>query len=446
MTAGNKALFHSRRSARHFLISGTDAGRLRDVSPGQVGDTNRALRTAYPDLLAANAFKDYALQSLDSVDRFSVAVMRLDPNPPQEPPLIHPTADEKLVKVADILDAVCRDENGIWGILGSGVLAGIFAEKTESQTIEIMRRIQARIKTGIQQTITVGIAAYPTITFQKSEILQNAAKALDHARFFGPDSSVVFDDVSLNISGDRLYEQGNIEGAIEELQMALKLDSSNVNVHNSLGVCFGVLGRYEPAISEFNLALSLEPEEYMALYNLGLAYLFTQRPEQALELFLRADGINGTVYEVAFQTGKLYLELGDPQKAQIYLTRAADLEPSSGAVYRFLGDCHAADSRPRQAIAAYRQAIKLNPLDAASISALGCLFEAQGENPEIALMFCRESVGLAPDNGLFRYRLGRLYVKQNRLDQALKEFHKAQELGHDAAEDIQKATAELKTQ
>ena len=443
MTAGEKSLFYSRRSARHFLISGTDAGRLRDVSPGKADDMNRALQTAYPDLLSAHAFKENALQTLDAVDCFSAAVIRLDPNPAQEPPLVHPPADENLVKVADILDAVCRDENGIWGIFGSGMLTGIFAEKNESQTIEIMRRIQTRIKTTIQQTITVGIAAYPTITFQKSDILQNAAKALDHASFFGPDSSVAFDDVSLNISGDRLYESGNIEGAIQELQTALKLDSSNVNVHNSLGVCFGVLGRYEPAIKEFEVALSLEPEEYMALYNLGLAYLFTQRSEQALELFLKANEINGAVYEVAFQTGKLYLELGDPQKAEIYLTRAADLEPSSGAVYRLLGDCHAADNKPRRAIAAYRKAIKLNPQDAASMSALGCLFEAQGENPEITMMFCRESVGLAPDNALFRYRLGRLYAKLNRLDDALKEFQKAQEFGHDAAEDIQKTIADL---
>ncbi len=72
------------------------------------------------------------------------------------------------------------------------------------------------------------------------------------------------------------------------------------------------------------------------------------------------------------------------------------------------------------------------------MSALGCLFEAQGENPEITLMFCRESVGLAPDNALFRYRLGQIYAGQNRLDKALSEFQQAQKLGYDAADDIKK--------
>jgi tetratricopeptide (TPR) repeat protein len=61
------------------------------------------------------------------------------------------------------------------------------------------------------------------------------------------------------------------------------------------------------------------------------------------------------------------------------------------------------------------------------------LFDEREENPEIALMFCQESVRLSPENGLFRYRLGQLYLKENRLTDALKEFKKAEFLGQDAA-------------
>jgi tetratricopeptide (TPR) repeat protein len=175
----------------------------------------------------------------------------------------------------------------------------------------------------------------------------------------------------------------------------------------------------------------------MALYNLGLIHVMTQRPDSALDFFLRADKLNSDAYEITFQTGKLYLELGDPAKGRSFLERAAALEPKSNAVYRYLGDCCAAVNRPQDALAAYRKAVKLNPRDAASVSALGCLFEAQGENPEITLMFCRESVELAPGNGLFRYRLGRLYSKQSRFEDALQEFEKAVELGYDAAEEIE---------
>ena len=436
MTARDKALFHSRGSARHFLFSKTDTDRLKSVSRKKIADAGKALQSAYPDMLSGQDFMDHALLVLESDTLFSAVVIRLDQNGQEKEASADPAEDDGLCEVAQILDEVCREQNGMWGALESGLLAGFFPDKNGPQTIDLTRRIQTSLKEKTQKTITVGIAAYPTITYQKSEILENAAKALDHATFFGPASAVAFDGISLNISGDKLYEKGEIQGAIDELNTALKLDPTNVNVHNSLGVCFGIQGNYEPAIEAFKKVISIEPEEYMALYNLGLAYMLTDKRDQALELFLKADKINGDAYEVTFQTGKLYMDLGDSQKALIYLERAADLAPEAGAVYRYLGDCHAAGNMPQEAIAAYRKAIKLNPQDAASMSALGCLFEAQGENPEITLMFCRESVGLAPDNALFRYRLGQLYANQNRLAEALSEFQHAQELGYDATDDI----------
>jgi len=175
----------------------------------------------------------------------------------------------------------------------------------------------------------------------------------------------------------------------------------------------------------------------MALFNLGLVHALKKQPERALEFFLNADKINSDVYEVTFQSGKLYFESGDLDKAKLFLERAAKLDPDSAAVHRYLGDCYAAGNLTQDAITAYKKAIRHNPQDAASMSALGCLFDDQGENPEITLMFCRESVGLSPENGLFRYRLGRLYFKQNRLDEALKEYKKANQFGYDAARDIQ---------
>jgi tetratricopeptide (TPR) repeat protein len=443
LSAEDKPLFHSRRSARHFLFSKTDSGRLPDDDRQLADNVRQTLQSAYPDLLYDRTFEAHALKSLDSVDRFTAIVVQADPIKREKRTTADAPERDALVRIAAILDALCCAENGTWGLIASGDLAGYFPDKNAPQTSELTRSMQTEVLEKTHQSITVGIAAYPTISYAKSDILANAAKALDHALFFGPNSTAVFDSVSLNISGDKLFETGDIAAAIQELQTALKMDPSNVNVHNSLGVCYGIQGEYEQAIEAFKSAVVLEPGEYMALYNLGLTYLLTQKRDTALDFFLKADKISDDAYEAAFQAGKLYLEDGDPETARVYLERAADLESKSGAVYRYLGDCHAANNMPREAIAAYRKAIKLNPRDAAAMSSLGCLFEAQGENPEITLIFCRESVGLAPENGLFRYRLGQLLFKQNRLAEALAEFRKAQELGHDAAADINETEAKL---
>jgi Flp pilus assembly protein TadD len=47
-------------------------------------------------------------------------------------------------------------------------------------------------------------------------------------------------------------------------------------------------------------------------------------------------------------------------------------------------------------------------------------------------------VRLAPDNALFRRRLGALYLKLDRLEQALEEFEQAGRLGQEDAEEIRR--------
>ena len=437
MTNKARAVFQSRGSARNFLFSKTDTGRIKDVERKMTVGVNKMLQSVFPDMLVGMDFIDHAMQRLDSVVQFAALAIGVDQNRQEEENYSNPGALEEHVEVAGIIEAICREQNGLWGALEPGLFGSIFPETNGFKGLEIAHDIQNRLAEKTEQTVTIGIAAYPIITIKKSEMIDNARKALDHAAFFGPGSAVTFDGVSLNISGDKLYESGDLQGAIDEFKRALLIDPSNVNVHNSLGVCYGLQGEYESAIEEFKTVASLDPGDYMAMFNLGLVHALKKQPERALEFFLKANQINGDVYEVAFQSGKLYFESGHLEEAKPFLERAAKLDPNSGAVYRYLGECYAAGNLAQDAISAYKKAIRHNPHDAASMSALGCLFDAQGENSEITLMFCRESVGLSPENGLFRYRLGRLYFKQNRLDDALKEYDKANQLGYDATRDIQ---------
>ena len=245
---------------------------------------------------------------------------------------------------------------------------------------------------------------------------------------------MIFDAVSLNISGDKLFEKGEINGSIKEFQQALKMDPANINVHNSLGVCYGLLGEYDKAELEFKSTVKLDHAEVMAWYNMGFIQMLNGDRHKALDLFFKANAINQDVFEVNFQTGRLLMELNQPESGKKFLNRAAALEPASGAVYRYLGECYSQIGKFDAAVAAYKKAIKHNPSDAASLSAMGCLFAEQEENPDIALVFCQESIQLAPENGLFRYRLGQLYHRQNRLDDALEEFKQAQRLGKDASD------------
>jgi tetratricopeptide (TPR) repeat protein len=438
MTKQQRALLHKRDSTRHFLFSKTDTKELerKQIAPRE--SAWKTLKEAFPEMLSGKRFVDHAMDRLKSTARFGALAIRLDSLPQRTEQF------DKYRKIAQALQIVCEKENGLWGIVEPGILDCFLPDKNAAQCLKFAQSFQKTIVQEISETITVGIAKHPTLDYYEQQILDNTRKALDHAAFFGPGSTAVFDAVSLNISGDRLYEKGDIKEAVVEFRRALRIDPSNVNVHNSLGVCYAVAGDYKKAVKQFKAAVDLDPNEFMALYNQGLIKMLKGQRDSALELFLRAELISEDVFEIVYQTGKLYLEKRELEKAQKYFEKALRIKPNTSAVYRHLGESYAASGRSQDAVRSYKHAIKQNPADAASLSALGCLFDEQGENPEISIMFCQESVDLSPQNGLFRLRLGRLYLKQNLPEKALKEFEKAEELGQNATAYIDKIRNQLK--
>jgi tetratricopeptide (TPR) repeat protein len=428
-------------SRRHFLLSQTDSRKVDDAPLVGAEPVRIALIEVFPDLLGGADFVEAALQQVGGGARpFCALVIR--PDDPMDIGRQAPGVGV-LAEVARCLDEICRGAGGLWGVAESGLLAGLWPAASASEGLKAAGRLQERVRLDTGRTVTIGVAVHPTLDFLPQAAIENAHKAAEHAAFFGCDSRVAFDAVSLNISGDKCYERGDIHAAIHEFQQALRLDPQNANVHNSLGVCYGLLGEHARALEAFARALALEGGDYMAVYNTGLIHCLQGRREEALAHFRRASTLHGDVFEILFQTGKLQLELGDPQSACLALERAARLRPRSGSALRLLGDGYARLQLPQKAIRAYQRAVKANPADSLALSALGQLFDEKGENPEIALLFCKESVRLAPDNPTFRKRLGSLYFKLNRLEAALKEFEQAARLGQDCAEDLRRVRERL---
>lgn len=431
-------LILKRASTRQFLLSRTDPEAKLKPTFKDAASSPDPIQDAFPQILSGRKFLNHAMAKLYNAQKFSALVIRIDDFQSGRNPSDAKRMTDCLLATAGIIDALCEKANGLWGRLKPGELGCFFPEKTGLFSLKTAKTIRKELTGRCRETVSIGIATYPTLSFTKRQIIENAYKALDHAAFFGPGSCVSFDAVSLNISGDKRYHEGDIPGAIEEFKSALLLDPANVNVHNSLGVCYGIQGSFEKALEAFTTAIRLDPGEVMSIYNAGLLHMLSGRQEKALACFIEALNISADVFEILFQTGKLYLEMGDFENAGRYLEKAAERQPTAGPVYRYLGDCYAAGAMFDKAAAAYRKAIKLNPNDAAALSSLGDLFGEMGENAEIAIMFCRQSIEISPDNGLFRHRLGTLYLKQNRLEAALCEFQKAVKLGHDSSGSIEK--------
>jgi tetratricopeptide (TPR) repeat protein len=439
MTHQKTRLFHNRSSIKEFLFYKTDATPKKDTTQVLSSvETNRILN-AFPDILTGKTFIENAIARFEPIDKFESMVIKIDRLHHEGSETAGKDQIDLWLNVANVIDTICRHENGMWGRLDQGMFGCFFSPTNQTPPLEFAQKIKKILAESTDETISIGIASYPTLSFTKSEIIDNAGKALVHAAFFGPNSIVSFDAVSLNISGDILYQNGDIDGAIAEFETALLLDPSDVNIRNSLGVCYGTLGDYEKALKEFKAALKLNPDEVMALYNIGLVNMLTGKNSEALKYFLDADKKKEEdIFEVAFQIGRVYLDMGKSEIAKEFLEKAVTLNPESWSALHSLGECCTALNMTDEAISAYKKAIRKNPNDAESLSAMGYLFDLLGENPEITTIFCQQSIDIAPENGLYRYRLGSLYLKRNQLEDALIQFQKAHDLGYDARKMIKK--------
>jgi len=440
MNDPQKNLFDNRRASNDFLLGKPAAV----ADKATVAETQlrlpETLTRAFPDLLTGPDFVGRALGKLKGTAAFQACVVRIDrPDTDADAPRETPS-ETMLTELAEALDDFCENRNWQWGLIDRNYFSCFLPLPDETTSASRGPELQAALATLQPTTFSIGCARYPLIDYQPDEVLANAFKALDHAGFFGPGSVVDFDAVSLNISGDRFYQQGDLNRAMDEFNRALALDPENVNVHNSLGVCYGVLGAYEKALKIFRAAADLAPQDLMPVYNIGLAYLLIGDKEAALESFLAAVEKDPQAFEPVFQTGRVYFENGMLKKARSYLEQATALNAASASAQRYLGLCYLELKKDAPAVAALKKAVQLNPNDAPALSALGYLLDRQGENLEVTTIFCQQGVEIAPDNGLFRYRLGQLLAKKGALEEALREFETAQQLGHD----VGKMIAELK--
>ena len=300
-------------------------------------------------------------------------------------------------------------------------LDGAVGEEAEAWYQDFRRRM---LTTG-GSTFSAGIALYPCLNFRKSQIPVNARKALRHAELLGPESVAVFNAVSLNISGDAYYNEGDLRKAVGEYRLGLTLQPVSVNLLNSLGVALVQLKQVRPALAAFEKALQVEPENFMALCNLGFAHLSASRDEVATDFFERALAVDGRSFDLLLQLGKLYCRQRQYRAAVELLNRCVDdpqiEERRNGdlaAAHRLLGRSLLALEQYVPAMAAVQKALTFNPRDAQAMSLLGELYLHNGEGDDIALSLCRQAVELDAGRSESWRRLGWVQWRLGRLNEA----------------------------
>lgn len=395
------------------------------------------LDSDFPGMLTGEAFERHIEGLAQQTPRFAVLVVSIDDFEKKLKDFGETLFLPRLIQLPRVLADMNPTGEITWGRLGPHVFSLFCPNLGEEAAVDLAKALQRRYANATDETVSVGLAVYPFGPFEPVTILENAWKALAHASFFGARTVTPFDAVSLNISADKLYQNGDVEGAIAEYETAAGIDPGNLNVYNSLGVCYGVQGDLDKAIGAFETAVAISPEDVMATYNLGLTYLKQKKRNRALELFLRARSLDGQNPDIAGHIGMSYQEMGEIDNAIIYLEEAVERISVGSGVFRALADCYVAKEDFRNAAKFYERAIKASPRDAKSLNSLAHVYGILGENLEIAIVLAEESVSIAGDNGLYQRRLGELYMKRGDYEKARATLAHAHELGHPCHELIE---------
>jgi tetratricopeptide (TPR) repeat protein len=254
-------------------------------------------------------------------------------------------------------------------------------------------------------------------------------KALLHGTFLGPGSCVVFDSLSLNVSGDAYFGESDLSSAVREYRKGLELAPRDINLLNSLGVAYALMNMTEKAFTAFNQVLEIEPDNFMALFNKGLGEKKVKQYHQAVDSFTRAlkvfdsdDNEEKAVFgELQIQLGLCRYLIGDYRQCIKVLKRwykDNKGERGSERCLRFIGISYFHLEEFKDSAKWLQRALVTNQSDGEALSMLGTAYLHTGEGDAIALNLCQRSIELEPENGEYKIRYAGALAVSNRYDEA----------------------------
>ncbi|XP_071862301.1 cell division cycle protein 23 isoform X2 [Bombus fervidus] len=182
------------------------------------------------------------------------------------------------------------------------------------------------------------------------------------------------------------------------------------------------------AIETFKRIIKADPYclDNMDTYS-NILYVKEMKVELAY-LAHRATEIDKYRLETCCIVGNYYSLRGDHQKASMYFHRALKLNPQYLSAWTLLGHEFMEMRNTNGAIHSYRQAIEVNKRDYRAWYGLGQTYEIL-KMPFYALYYYKQAQLLRPHDSRMVQALGEAYEKQNKIQDALKCYYKACNVG-----------------
>ena len=195
----------------------------------------------------------------------------------------------------------------------------------------------------------------------------------------------------LEQAANEFYSTGEYEQAEAAYRKAVDIGAQRPRLQNNLGNSLARLGKNGAAQAAYRKALELDPEYLFAMNNLVLALYRNGERDHARQVLA---------------------------KAQMSWPRVSFFYSTDGYLHYLEGD-HAA------ALAAFQEAIRLNPNSAAALNNIGALLLENPSSGVDPLPYLMRAIEKNPENVLFRDTLGWYYFRKGMFAEATIEIGKA---------------------
>ena len=187
-----------------------------------------------------------------------------------------------------------------------------------------------------------------------------------------------------------LFNQGQLEEALEQVSVLIKQFPSSVILYNIRGASHAKLRQFDAAIEGFQQALKIKPDFFDAYNNIGNALI----------------------------------EQGELDKAINSYKQALSFKPNFAEAHHNMGIAFKAKGELDTAIESFKQALKVKPDYPEACIKLGSLLHKKGELEE-AISCYKQALNIRPDFVEAHYNLGIILKDKGDLDPAIDSYNEA---------------------
>jgi tetratricopeptide (TPR) repeat protein len=230
----------------------------------------------------------------------------------------------------------------------------------------------------------------------------------------------------------KLLREGNLDGALAEVQAGLKAAPRSVQGLVLLGSIYTRKGDLAQAVAAYEQALRLDPRSTPAHNNLGSIYFTEKKSDLAEKEFRETLRYDPSDSDANYNLGSLLLARNDARQAIVYLRR---VQPPTPEALFHVAQAYFATGEKAKALELVKSLSEKAGNDVPTHFTLGVLLAGQKQYAEAIHEF-EAANALKPDTPEILHDLGQAYLKSGDNEKAKRVLDRALKVSPDSVETL----------